>query len=203
MADSSPRSIAAATAIASAPSSAPSAGSHSAARLSVSRAASVVLVVVAALALGAQPALIAAVALAVVAPRLVRVDLAEHRLPNRLVVPALLAGIIGVGAGWLVTGNPPLVPVLAGAIGGGALFVLAVFGGIGMGDAKLAAALGFASPSVGIALLSPLLAFTLGGVAAVIVMIRRGRHAHLAFGPFLLAGYFGVLAIVAVTRIGR
>ena len=176
-------------------------------RLLPSLGASVALAGVATLALGAQPTLIPAVALAAVAPQLVAIDLAEHRLPNRLVVPALTAGVVGLAVGWVAGGDPPIVPALAAAVGGGVFLVLAVFGGVGMGDAKLVAALGLASPTVGVAILSPLLAFTLGGVAAVVVMIRRGRHAHLAFGPFLLGGYFGALALgaltVAVTRIGR
>ncbi len=162
---------------------------------------SVALAAVAVLALGPNPALVPALALAAVAPPLTRIDLAEHRLPNRLVVPALLAGVVGLGLSWLVSGAPPLIPLLAGAIYAGVLFVLALFGGMGMGDVKLSAALGLAAPTVAIALGSPLLAFLFGGVAAVIVLIRRGRRARIAFGPFLLAGYFGALAVVVVARL--
>jgi leader peptidase (prepilin peptidase)/N-methyltransferase len=161
---------------------------------------SVALAAVAWLALGAVPAMVPALAVAAVAPPLARIDLAEQRLPNRLVVPALLAGVVGLGLSWLVSGAPPLIPLLAGAIYAGVLFVFALFGGMGMGDVKLAAALGLASPTLTIALGSPLLAFLFGGVAAVIVLIRRGRRAHVAFGPFLLAGYFGALVVAAVVR---
>ena len=166
----------------------------------LSLGASLVLATGSGLALGAQAALIPAVVLAVVAPWLVTIDVAEHRLPNRLVVPTLAAGIIALAMSWAATGDPPFVPALAGVIGGATFFLLALAGGVGMGDAKLAAALGLASPTVGVAMLSPLLAFTLGGVAAVVVMVRRGRHAQLAFGPFLLAGYFGTLLLGAVAR---
>ena len=158
---------------------------------------SVVLAVVAWLALGPVPAMVPALAVAAVAPPLARIDLAEHRLPNRLVVPALLAGVVGLGLSWLVSGAPPLIPLLASAIYAGVLFVFALFGGMGMGDVKLAATLGLASPTLTIALGSPLLAFLFGGVAAVIVLIRRGRRAHIAFGPFLLAGYFAALVVAA------
>jgi leader peptidase (prepilin peptidase) / N-methyltransferase len=158
---------------------------------------SVVLAVVAWFALGPVPAMIPALAVAAVAPPLVRIDLAEHRLPNRLVVPALLAGVVGLGLSWPVSGVPPLIPLLAGAIYAGVLFVLALFGGMGMGDVKLAAALGLASPTLVIALGSPLLAFLLGGVAAVIALIRSGRGGRIAFGPYLLAGYVGVLVLAA------
>jgi leader peptidase (prepilin peptidase)/N-methyltransferase len=174
-------------------------------RVVVNSGVSVLLALVAVLALGGQaatlPALLPALALAVVAPELVRIDVAEQRLPNRLVLPTLGLGVVAFAAGWVVSGAPSVVPAVAAVAVGGGFVVLALFGGIGMGDAKLAAALGLASPTVGIALLSPLLAFTIGGVAAVVVMVRRGRHARLAFGPFLLAGYFGALAVVAAARV--
>jgi leader peptidase (prepilin peptidase)/N-methyltransferase len=162
---------------------------------------SVGLAAVAVLALGPTTALVGALAVAAVAPPLVTTDLVEHRLPNRLVVPAVLAGVVGLGLRWLVSGVPPLIPLLSGAIYTGVLFVLAIFGGMGMGDVKLAAALGLASPTLAISLASPLLAFLFGGVAAVIVLIRRGRKARIAFGPFLLAGYFGALVVAVVARL--
>ncbi|HEU0205548.1 MAG TPA: A24 family peptidase [Pseudolysinimonas sp.] len=158
---------------------------------------SVGLAVVAWLALGPVPAMIPALAVAAVTPPLTRVDLAEHRLPNRLVAPALLAGVAGLGLSVLVSGAP-LAPVLASVAYAGLLFVVALFGGMGMGDVKLAAALGLASPVPVIALGSALLAFLLGGIAAVIVLIRRGRRARIAFGPFLLTGYFAALGLSAL-----
>lgn len=165
---------------------------------------SVALAVLAAVAFGPDPALLPAFAVAAVAPPLWRTDVAEHRLPNRLTLPALLAGLLGAGVSWFATGSPPLVPLIAGGLFGGALLFAALAGGMGMGDVKLAAALGLASPTVTIAVLSPLLAFLLGGIAAVVVMIRRGfgaRREQLPFGPFLLAGYLGALAVVAVGRV--
>jgi len=169
-------------------------------RVVVGVAVSVALAVVAVLALGAVPTLIPALALAAAAPALTRTDVAEHRLPNRLVAPALAAGIVGVGLGWLVSGWNA-IPVIAAAAYAGVLLVLALFGGMGMGDVKLAAGLGLASPSALIALGSPLLAFLLGGGAAVVVLVRSGPKARIAFGPFLLAGYFGALIVVAIVRL--
>jgi len=169
-------------------------------RVVVGLTVSVALAAVAVIAIGPVPALVPALALAAAAPPLARIDLAEHRLPNRLVVLPLLAGLAGLGLTWLVSGRPPVLPVLAAVIYAGVLFVLALFGGMGMGDVKLAAALGLASPTLVIAAGSPLLAFLFGGVVAVVVMIRRGRKALIAFGPFLLAGYFGVLVVLAVVR---
>src|SRR3954470_2988228 len=120
-------------------------------RIVVAVAVSVALAVVAVLALGPAAALVPALALAAVAPPLTRVDLAEHRLPNRLVVPALAAGVGGFGLSWLVSGAT-LIPLVAAAVYAGLLFGLALFGGMGWGDVKVAAALGLASPSVAIAL---------------------------------------------------
>lgn len=163
-------------------------------------AISIVLAALAALGFGASPALLAAFAIAAVTPPLFRTDVAEHRLPNRLVVPALLAGVAGLGVGWLATGSPPQLPLLAAAGYAGLLFPLAWFGGMGMGDVKLAAALGLAAPIPTVAVLSPVLAFLLGGVAAAIQLIRRGRGGRIAFGPFLLSGYFGAILIACVAR---
>jgi leader peptidase (prepilin peptidase)/N-methyltransferase len=164
-------------------------------------AVAITLAAVAVLSLGSSSSLVGPLALAAVTPPLARVDLAEHRLPNRMVVPALLAGVAGLGLSWLGSGVPPVVPVVAGAAYAGLLFVFALFGGVGMGDVKLAAALGLASPTLTIAALSPLLAFLAGGAVAVVVLIRRGPGARIAFGPFLLAGYFGALAVTAVGRV--
>ncbi len=155
-------------------------------------------------ALGPVPALLAGFAVAAVAPPLWRTDVAEHRLPNRLTIPALLAGVIGAGISWLATGVPPTVSLLAGLVVGGLLFLLALVGGMGMGDVKLATAIGLASPTLVVAVAAPLFAFLMGGVASLIVMIREGwgtRTRHLAFGPFLLTGYFGALVLSAVQRL--
>ncbi|HEY4225430.1 MAG TPA: prepilin peptidase [Pseudolysinimonas sp.] len=157
------------------------------------------LAAIAWLALGPVPAMVPALAVAAVAPALVRVDLAEHRLPNRMVVPAIAAGGVGLLLSWLVLGRVSLTPLLAGAIYAGVLFVLALFGGMGMGDVKLVAALGLASPTPAIAIASPLMAFLLGGIVALIVLIRSGRGGRIAFGPYLLAGWVGALLVSALT----
>ena len=165
---------------------------------------STALAALATVTLGSSPFLLAAFAVAAVTPPLVRMDVAEHRLPNRLVIPALLGGLVGLPITWLATGDPPLVPLLAAAGYAGMLLVLALFGGMGMGDVKLAAALGLASPSITIAVFSPAFAFLLGGIASAVVLFRRGRAARrqrIAFGPFQLAGYFCALAVASIARL--
>jgi leader peptidase (prepilin peptidase)/N-methyltransferase len=158
----------------------------------------VVLGVLAWVALGPHVAAIPALYVAAVAPELARIDLADHRLPNRLVVPGLVVGLLAAGGSWATTGIPPLVPLVAAVAYAGLLFVFALGGGMGMGDVKLAAVLGLASPTVTVALASPLLAFLLGGVVAVIVLVVRGRGSRIAFGPFLLAGYLGALVVAGL-----
>jgi len=170
-----------------------------------------VAVLVAALAvaaLGPVPATVPAIYLAAVAPELTRVDLREHRLPNRMVIPGIVVGLAAAALSWLATGTPPLVPLAASLAFALLLFLLGLGGGIGMGDVKLAAVIGLASPTIAVATAAPVLAFLAGGVVATVVLIARGRGQRIAFGPFLLAGYVAALAVVlvltvAVTRIGR
>jgi prepilin peptidase CpaA len=67
-------------------------------------------------------------------------DLRTRRIPNLLVIPFMLAGIVASGwlAGWHGIGLS-----LAGLALGGLLFgVLSWMGGMGMGDVKLCAAIG-------------------------------------------------------------
>ena len=149
-------------------------------------------------AIGPVVAAVPALYIAAVAPELTRIDLAEHRLPNRLVVPGLVVGLLAAAGSWVTTGIPPVVPLVAGVAFGGVLFLLALTGGMGMGDVKLAAVLGLASPTVGVAIASPLVAFLLGGVVALVVLIVRGRGHRIPFGPFLLAGYAAALVVAAL-----
>jgi leader peptidase (prepilin peptidase)/N-methyltransferase len=161
-------------------------------------------------ALGLAPAAVPAVYLAAVTPELVRIDLREHRLPNRIVLPGVAVGLVSAALSWAVTGVAPLVPLVAALATAELLALLALGGGIGMGDVKLATVNGLASPTVAIALTAPLTAFVLGGVAASIVLVRgvlagRGREARrtrLAFGPFLLVGYVAALLLVALSSTG-
>lgn len=154
-------------------------------------AAAAALALLAIAALGLGPTALTALYIAAVTPELIRVDLREHRLPHRMVLPGLLIGAVGCAlqASWL--------PLVAGLAFGGFLLVLGVTGGIGMGDVKLATLLGLGSPTLAVAVASPLLAFLGGGIAALVVLIARGPGARLPFGPALLGGYW-----VAVTLAG-
>jgi leader peptidase (prepilin peptidase)/N-methyltransferase len=146
-------------------------------------------------------AIVPLLCLAAVTPELARIDVREHRLPNRLVVPALAIGLLASGAQWAATGAFPVWPLVAGGAYAAFLLVLCALGGMGMGDVKLGAALGLAawSPSVGV--LSPVIAFLLGGGVSVVLLARRGRGGRIAFGPYLLAGFWAAVLLVALSRI--
>lgn len=159
--------------------------------------AAAALLVVSVLAMGASPPLVPLVYLAAITPELIRVDLRQRRLPNRLVVPGIVVGLVCAAAEWLIGGIPPMPQIIAGAAYAAFLLLLCVTGGMGMGDVKLGAALGLASwlPFVGV--ISPVVAFLAGGVASVILLARHGRGGRIAFGPFLLAGFWAAVLLVA------
>lgn len=139
------------------------------------------------------------IALAAVAAPIVRTDLSRHRIPDLLNVAAA-----GAGAALL------LIPLdgaayarawLAALVVTAAMLALALIGpsGLGMGDVKLAPALGLYLGYLGwnAVLVGILAGFVLGACAALAVLVRdaaRGKplggamRTALPFGPFLLLG---------------
>jgi leader peptidase (prepilin peptidase)/N-methyltransferase len=125
------------------------------------------------------------------------IDLREHRLPNRLVLPAfpvaLLAQLIAtiISADWARQLFALLMALLFAAIGIGANYIDA----LGMGDVKLATVialiLGYFNPwlpaiAIGMAFV---LAF-----AVVIVLITLGKvkiGSSIPLGPYLLVSFIG------------
>jgi leader peptidase (prepilin peptidase)/N-methyltransferase len=155
------------------------------------------LLVVALLAIGPRPVLLGMAWLAVVTPRLVAVDLAEHRLPDAIVLPGHPLVLAAVLLDALESGGTVLGAVLAGAGCGLAFLLLHLAGGMGFGDVKLAPLLGALTAAVlpGGAILWIVLAFLLGGVAAAVVLVRRGTGARMPFGPPMLLAAWLVLAL--------
>ncbi|GAA3744053.1 A24 family peptidase [Plantactinospora mayteni] len=141
---------------------------------------------------------------AVCAVPLLFVDVAVHRLPDRLTYAAAAGtlGLLGVAA--LVDGDFSAWwrAVLAGL--GAALFLAGttlLLGrrGFGLGDAKLAlsavAVLGWLGwPAVVVGALLTFGASALCGLA-LLATRRIGRGGHLPFGPFLVLGTLATLAL--------
>lgn len=150
---------------------------------------------------GFTPAAIAVAYLAVISPRLVWFDATQRRLPNVLVVPGIAAGLLSCAGEWAVSGCVPVVPLVGGVAYSGFLLLLNLVGGMGMGDVKLAAALGLASWNVAVAVLSPVATFFVGGVVSVVLLAAGRRGRRIAFGPFLLGGFWTAVVLMAVSRL--
>lgn len=135
------------------------------------------------------------------------IDLDVHRLPN----PIVLATAIVVGALLLAAGIISGIAegswdrlALAGigaAVVGILYFVLAVAipGGMGFGDVKLAPILAAALGWLGLAelLVGSFAPFLLAGLAVIPQLVRRrvGRRSRIPFGPWMIAGFWvGVFA---------
>ena len=121
------------------------------------------------------------------------VDIREHRIPNWTVL-ALLALALGRAA---LPGPPALSAALLGAgVAGVPFFVLAFANALGMGDAKLALALGalLGYPAVIPALTLAALA---GGLVALALVLagRMGWKDPVPYGPFLALGAGLVMAV--------
>nr|WP_230417203.1 prepilin peptidase [Micromonospora tarapacensis] len=142
--------------------------------------------------------------LAFVVP-LLFVDLAVHRLPDRLTWPAAAGTWLLLGSAALAgAGAAPFLRATATGLGLALFFAATTLllgaRGFGIGDAKLAlstgALLGWYGWSVPV--LGLLLALTLSGVVALGLLVsRRARlSSHLPFGPYLVLGALGALLLV-------
>lgn len=122
---------------------------------------------------------------ALAAPALARIDLAERRLPNALTVPLLAVGA-AASAARLLAGDPaPLVALGCGAL----MLLMAITGGMGMGDVKLHLGLALAAATLGWAVpLAALAASVVVGGIAGAAALAAGRRT-VAFGPWLLVGH--------------
>jgi len=158
--------------------------------------AAAVLAAIALVAVGLDPRALPLVYLAAVTPTLCAIDALERRLPNSLVLPGYLAASAGIVAHWIVGGESSTVAVVSGVLYFVVMLAFAAAGGMGMGDVKLAGVLGLSAGLVSAtaAVVSPLVAFVLGGIAAI-GALRGGRGASIPFGPFLLAGFWVAVVV--------
>lgn len=134
---------------------------------------------------------------------LAQVDLAVHRLPDRVSVPAYAAAATALLVDALALGTWPAL--LRAGLAGAATLALAAGAavlspqGLGLGDVKLLGLLGLVLGWVGWgALLAAVFLGLLAGAAASLVLVAAGRagwRTALPFGPPLLAGAVLALAL--------
>ncbi|MDQ7905442.1 prepilin peptidase [Phytohabitans sp. ZYX-F-186] len=133
---------------------------------------------------------------------LAHVDVAVHRLPDRLTFPAAGGALVLFGLSAVVGGEwGRLASAVACAAALAAFYLVLVLvspNGMGFGDAKAALCVGLVAGwfGWGVAVAAALAGFLLAGLyATALLLLRRvGRKDHIAHGPFLL---LGVLAAIA------
>ena len=147
-----------------------------------------------ALARGPQIELLVDLPFAAILIAVAGIDLDHRIIPNKIVVPAAVWGLIGT-----ILFRPDNIDdsLIAGGIAFVALFAaaLAYPAGMGMGDVKLAGVMGlYLGSSVAPAMLA---AFLVGSIVGIAIIAREGRDARkkgVPFGPFLaLGGLVGIL----------
>jgi leader peptidase (prepilin peptidase)/N-methyltransferase len=116
------------------------------------------------------------------------IDLDHRIVPNRLVLPAAIYGLLG-SALLRPAELPELLIAALGAFGALLLAAIAYPGGMGMGDVKLGGVMGlYLGAAVAPAMLA---AFLAGSVVGIATMARHGSGARkrvLPFAPFLALG---------------
>lgn len=128
--------------------------------------------------------------------RLSVIDLRTRLLPNSIIWPWFISTVLLLGAAALCAREPALIlRSLSGAailFAGYLLVHYAIPGGMGMGDVKLAAVLGLYLGFVSWLhlLIATVLAFVLGSVISVVLLMRRRLtlRSSVAFGPYMLGG---------------
>lgn len=146
-------------------------------------------------ALGRQWALIPFLLLGIGGAALAVIDLRLMRLPNKIVLPLYLTGLIGL-AGASVPGHQwhrLVIGLICMALFYGIFYLLAVFGPMGFGDVKLVGVLGLHLGWLGFqyayaGLLLGTLCATLGALVLIPLRGRAWRKSKVAYGPYLLLG---------------
>jgi leader peptidase (prepilin peptidase)/N-methyltransferase len=124
------------------------------------------------------------------------IDLDTHTLPNALVLPAYPSLLVlFAGASWLSGDWGQFLRALIGMAALGTFYLIvaiAVPGGMGLGDVKLAGVLGLVLAYLGWGPLAvgAFAAFILGGSFALVMLAMRrvARKGGIPFGPWMLAG---------------
>jgi leader peptidase (prepilin peptidase) / N-methyltransferase len=126
---------------------------------------------------------------------LAAIDLDHRLLPNRIVYPLAAWGILGT----VLVDRTDVVENLAAGAGAFTFLLLAALAyprGMGMGDVKLAGAMGlYLGLSIVPALLVAVLSGSIVGLAIIVREGADGRKKAVPFGVFLaLGGFVGLLA---------
>lgn len=125
------------------------------------------------------------------------IDMRRRIIPNALVYPAIL---ITLALRLLVLRDDPRGVLLGGVLAFG-VFALTAYlkpGGIGGGDTKLAALIGFLFGFPGV-LYALLIGGTAGALVAVTLLVRgKTKDFGLPYAPFLCAGALVVLWLQGV-----
>lgn len=122
------------------------------------------------------------------------IDVRHFVIPNAIVYPSLVAGLVAVVALDLTGHGLDWIDGLIGlAAYGGGLLVIALIAprGMGMGDVKLGGLIGLVVGSVALSHVAVAagVAILLGGLGAILLLaLGRGRKAKVPFGPYLAAG---------------
>jgi leader peptidase (prepilin peptidase)/N-methyltransferase len=174
-------------------------GVHISIRYPLIEALTAALFVVVGLHVGAEPELIPALLFTALMVAVAAIDLEHKIIPNRLTAPAAVAAV----ALWAVI-DPSALPehLIAGAIAGGAMLIVAVAypAGMGMGDVKLAGVMGlYLGKSVAPALFIGFAAGALVGMGIVAVRGAEARKQGVPFGPFLAFG--GIVGLLVGPQI--
>lgn len=115
-------------------------------------------------------------------------DVQRHRVPNIAIYPAI---VVALGLAFIRPERPWWDFVLAGAAAASLLVVIDLVsgGGMGMGDAKLAAFIGLMTGWPGV-LVAGFVAFAAGAVVGILLIAigRLGRRDPLPFAPALALG---------------
>ncbi|MEV7971874.1 prepilin peptidase [Cellulomonas sp. NPDC089187] len=137
--------------------------------------------------------------LVAVSVALTLIDLDVRRLPDVIVLPSWVVGVLlltvaswdsGQSSDWGALGRALIAAVVMGA---SYLLILLVYpAGMGLGDVKLAVLLGLYLGWIGWSALVVgwFAGFLLGGIVGVVLLLTRraGRSTQLPFGPWMLAG---------------
>ncbi|EHQ88079.1 prepilin peptidase [Desulfosporosinus youngiae] len=128
------------------------------------------------------------------------IDLDTFRLPDVLTLPLLGLGLLG---SFFIPGNPAGWESLLSALGAGGIFLIIALvypQGMGLGDVKLAAAMGafLGFPSIFLAIFVGSLAGAFVGTVLLMTGQKRFRQ-QIPFGPYLALG--AILTLLWGTQI--